>query len=211
MTKKEKNNKKEKIEEEVKKIPVEAAEEHQETASAWEEAMSENGEQPEDGEQPEGYKQAETQLEALQKQLEEAEAKAAENLDGWQRAQAEFINYKNRVQRDREMDYATMKGDIIKKMLPVLDDMERALANRPEGDSWANGMELIARKFHGVLEAEGIKKIEAEGQEFDPNFHEAISSEPNDEVESGHVIAVMQNGYMLGERVIRPAMVRVAQ
>jgi molecular chaperone GrpE len=192
MTKKEKKTKEEKIEE-VTEIPVEVVE-----ASGVDE-------------QPEGYKQAQAEIEALQKQLEEAEAKAAENLDGWQRSQAEFINYKNRVQRDRELDYASMKGDIIKKVLPVLDDMERALANRPEGDSWANGMELIVRKFQTILENEGVKRIEATGQPFDPNFHEAISSEPNDEVESGHVIEVMQNGYMLGERVIRPAMVRVAQ
>jgi molecular chaperone GrpE len=165
----------------------------------------------EEAEMPEGGDQVQAEIEALQKQLEEAQAKAVENLDGWQRAQAEFINYKNRVQRDREMDYASMKGDIIKKMLPVLDDLERSLAHRPEGDSWADGMELIARKFRSVLEAEGAKRIEAKGQLFDPNFHEAISSEPNDEVESGHVIEVVQNGYMLGERVIRPAMVRVAQ
>ena len=159
----------------------------------------------------ENGQQAQAEIEALQRQLEESQAKAAENLDGWQRSQAEFINYKNRVQRDREMDYASMKGDIIKKVLPVLDDMERALANRPDGDSWANGMELIARKFQNILDAEGVKRIEAAGQPFDPNFHEAISSEPNDDVESGHVIEAVQNGYMLGERVIRPAMVRVAQ
>jgi len=191
--KKSKETKPEEVVEEVTEVPVEV----EETS--------------ESGEPIEGDEQAETEIEALQKQLEDAEAKAAENLDGWQRAQAEFVNYKNRVQRDREMDYASMKGDIIKKMLPVLDDMERALANRPDGDSWANGMELIARKFQNILEAEGVKRIEAAGQEFDPNFHEAISSEPNDEVESGHVIEVVQNGYMLGERVIRPAMVRVAQ
>jgi molecular chaperone GrpE len=163
------------------------------------EIMPENGEQPQAG------------IEALQKQLEEAQARAAENLDGWQRAQAEFVNYKNRVQRDREMDYASMKGDIIKKVLPVLDDLERALANRPTGDSWADGLELIARKFQAALEAEGVKRIEAAGQPFDPNVHEAISSEPSDAVESGHVIEVVQNGYTLGERIIRPAMVRVAQ
>jgi len=151
------------------------------------------------------------EIEALQSQLEQAQAKAAENLDGWQRAQAEFINYKNRVQRDRETDYFSMKGDIIKKVLPVLDDLERALANRPEDSSWASGMELIVRKFQNILEAEGLKRMEAKGQPFDPNFHEAISSEPNEDVESGHVIEVVQNGYMLGERVIRPAMVRVAQ
>ena len=121
-------------------------------------------------ETPENGEQAETEIEALQKQLEEAEAKAAENLDGWQRAQAEFVNYKNRVQRDREMDYASMKGDIIKKMLPVLDDLERALANRPEGDSWANGMELIARKFQNILEAEGVKRIEATGTAVRPEL-----------------------------------------
>lgn len=163
------------------------------------------------GELPEGYEQVSAEIEAMQKQLEEAQAKAAENLDGWQRSQAEFINYKNRVQRDREMDYASMKGDIIKKVLPVLDDLERSLAHRPEGDSWANGMELIARKFQNILEAEGVKRIDAVGEPFDPNFHEAISSEPSDDVESGHVIDVVQNGYMLGEKIIRPAMVRVAQ
>ena len=174
-------------------------------------ASSAEGEMPENGEQLEGYEQVLAEIDALQKQLEEAQAKAAENLDGWQRAQAEFINYKNRVQRDRELDYASMKSDIIKKVLPVLDDMERALANRPDGSSWANGMELIVRKFQNILEAEGLKRIEATGQPFDPNFHEAISSEPNEDVESGHVIEVVQNGYMLGERVVRPAMVRVAQ
>jgi molecular chaperone GrpE len=173
--------------------PVEAV------ASSSEDEMLENGEQ------------LQAEVEALQKRLEEAQAQAAENLDGWQRAQAEFINYKNRVQRDREMDYVAMKGDIMKKVLPILDDLQRALANRPEDSSWAGGMELIARKFQNILEAEGLKRIEATGQLFDPNFHEAISSEPNEDVESGHVIEVVQNGYTLGERVIRPATVRVAQ
>jgi len=186
MPKKEKKEAEENMEN-VKRTPVEDAE------------LSENGEQ------------VAAEIEALQKQLEEAEAKATENLDGWQRAQAEFVNYKNRVQRDNEMMKALMKGDIIKKVLPVLDDLERSLAHRPKNDSWADGMELIARKFQNVLSAEGVKPIEATGQPFDPNFHEAISSEPNDEVESGHIIEVVQNGYMLGERVIRPAMVRVAQ
>jgi molecular chaperone GrpE len=109
------------------------------------------------------------------------------------------------------MTRAHMKGDIVKKVLPLLDDLQRALQNRPVDELWANGIELIVRKFQTTLESEGVKRIEAEDTEFDPNFHEAISHEPNDEVESGHVIAVVQNGYMLGERVIRPALVRVAQ
>jgi molecular chaperone GrpE len=155
--------------------------------------------------------QSQAEIQALKNDLEAAQAKAAENLDGWQRAQAEFVNYKNRMQRDQELVRASMKGDIMRRVLPVLDDLERALANRPEMDPWADGLELIARKFQSILEAEGLVKILAQGQAFDPNFHEAISHEPSDTVESGHVIEVVQNGYMLGDRVIRPAMVRVAQ
>lgn len=150
--------------------------------------------------------------EDLQKRLEEAESKASEYKDGWMRSQAEFQNYRKRIERDNEMMYSSMKGDIIRKVLPVLDDLERALQNRPsDSGAWVSGIELIQKKLESILASEGVKKIEAQGAAFDPNFHEAISHEPADGFESGHVIAVVQNGYMLGERVIRPALVRVAQ
>lgn len=155
--------------------------------------------------------QPSAEREALINQLKEAEAKIVEYKDGWARSQAEFQNYKKRIERDNELMYASMKGDIIKKVLPALDDLERALQNRPADDAWASGIELIARKLQNMLDGEGLKRIEAKGMAFDPNFHEAISHEPNEEVESEHVIDVVQNGYMLGERVIRPALVRVAQ
>jgi molecular chaperone GrpE len=156
--------------------------------------------------------QAKIETEELMKRLEESEAKVAEHLEGWQRAQADFINYKNRVQRDQELMKSMMKGDIIKKFLPVLDDLERALQNRPpDSGAWIGGIELIHKKLKSVLESEGVRRIEAEGQLFDPNFHEAISHEPSETVASGHVIAIVQNGYVLGDRVIRPALVRVAQ
>jgi len=155
--------------------------------------------------------QLKVQVEALQTQLAESESKVSEYKDGWARSQAEFQNYKKRIERDNQLMYASMKGDIIKKILPALDDLERALQNRPADDAWANGIELIARKLQNILESEGVKRIEAKGAAFDPNFHEAITHEPSDEAESGHVIDVVQNGYMLGERVIRPALVRVAQ
>ncbi len=152
-----------------------------------------------------------SELESLKQKLAEAEAKSAENLDGWQRAVAEFQNYKKRMERDREADKAWMKGELIKKVLPILDDLERALLNRPEQDAWANGIELITRKLQSILEAEGIERIEAEGKVFDPNFHEAISYESMEGAESGSVIAIIQNGYMLGDRVVRPVLVRVAK
>lgn len=149
--------------------------------------------------------------EALIQQLKEAETKIVEYKDGWARSQAEFQNFRKRVERDNETFKASTKGDIIKKVLPVLDDLERALQNRPADDAWASGIELVTRKFQNILDMEGVKKIEAKGAAFDPNFHEAISHEPSEDVESGHVIDVVQNGYVIGERVIRPALVRVAQ
>ena len=155
---------------------------------------------------------ADAEHEALKKKLEEAESRASEYKDGWMRSQAEFQNYRKRIERDNEMMYSSMKGDIIRKVLPALDDLERALQNRPsDSGAWVSGIELIQKKLVSILETEGVKKIEAQGAAFDPNFHEAISHESADGFESGHVIAVVQNGYMLGERVIRPALVRVAQ
>ena len=163
-------------------------------------------------ETPENTEQLSAEIETLEKQLEEAESKVSEYKDGWMRSQAEFQNYRKRIERDNEMTYASMKGDIIKKVLPVLDDLERALQNRPSNSgAWVSGIELIQKKLLSILEAEGVQRIEAVGAAFDPNFHEAISHEPIVGVQSGHVIAVVQNGYMLGERVIRPALVRVAQ
>jgi len=152
-----------------------------------------------------------SELETLQAQLAEAESRAAQNLDGWQRAAAEFQNFKKRIERDRAADQAAMKADVIRQVLPVLDDLERALQSRPPEDAWFNGIELIQRKMQGILEAQGVKRMEATGAVFDPNFHEAISQEPVDGAESGRIIAVVLNGYMLGDQVIRPAQVKVAE
>jgi molecular chaperone GrpE len=147
----------------------------------------------------------------LEKKLAEAEAQAAEYKDGWQRSVADFQNYRKRVEAEKVDTYQNAVGSIIKQYLPILDDMERALAARPTDLPWVEGIELIYRKLQFILEAEGLKRIEAEGQKFDPNFHEAIQQEPCDGYESGQVIEVIRNGYLLGERVIRPAMVRVAK
>jgi molecular chaperone GrpE len=150
-------------------------------------------------------------LAELENQLAAAQAQAAEYKDGWQRSVAEFQNYRRRVEAEKAETYQTAVGSIIKRYLPVLDDMERAMQARPAGLAWAEGVELICRKLQSILEAEGLKRIEAEGQKFDPNFHEAIAQEPVEGVESGTVIGIVRNGYLLGDRVIRPAMVRVAQ
>ncbi len=150
-------------------------------------------------------------LEELQQQLAEAQAQAVEFKDGWQRSLADFQNYKRRTDVEKAEAYQNAIGTVVRRYLPILDDLERALAHRPADLTWANGIELIYRKLQTTLENEGLKRIEAKGQCFDPNFHEAIGQETVEGVDSGTVIDVIQQGYMLGERVVRPAMVRVAQ
>lgn len=150
-------------------------------------------------------------LEAMQKELAEARTQAAEYKDGWQRSLADFQNYKRRTDAGMAEAYQSAVGNVIKRYLPILDDLERALSARPEGLAWVSGIELIYRKLQTILENEGLKRIDAEGKPFDPNFHEAIAQEVVEGMESGTVIAVTQQGYTLGDRVVRPASVRVAQ
>lgn len=147
---------------------------------------------------------------SLKEELEASKAEISEKQDELLRSLAEFSNYKKRIDRDQTLKYQNMKGDIVKRFLPVMDDMFRALQNAPD-DPWVEGIQLIYRKLENVLETENITRIEAEGAEFDPNFHEAIGQVASDEHESGQVVEILQQGYMLGERVIRPALVRVAE
>jgi molecular chaperone GrpE len=150
----------------------------------------------------------------LQKSLEETKSKNQDYYDGWMRERADFTNYKRRVERDQVFNQQSLTASIVKKYLVILDDLERALKMRPtEGDgaAWAGGMELISRKLQAILEAEGVTRISAETETFDPNRHEAITHEDSPDHESGQIIEVVQQGYMIGDRVIRPAMVRVAR
>jgi len=150
-------------------------------------------------------------------QLEEIDhltTKADEFSDGWQRERAEFANYRKRMSRDLDAQKIDYQVNIIKKYLAVKDDLDRALKNVPESlndEPWLNGIELIDQKLSALLESESIETVPAEGQAFDPTIHEAISNEENDEVESGFIIEVVQQGYKLGNRVIRPALVRVSK
>ena len=153
-------------------------------------------------------------IDGLKSELGEAQAKADEYLDGWQRSRAEFANFRKRVERDQAVANQAATGNVLKRFLDVVDDLDRALKNKPkneEGANWAGGIELIYRKLLTSLENEGVQVIQAEGQTFDPSLHEAISQEDHPDLESGQVIATVQQGYTLGERVLRPARVRVAR
>lgn len=155
----------------------------------------------------------EDQLQALQQELAQAKALAGEYLDGWQRSRADFLNYKKRVERDMESAYTQAAASILTRQLPVLDDLERALKERPtneEIDPWIGGIGLIYRKLLAILETEGVETIEAQGEMFDPTLHEAVTFEKNDGFREGQVIDVLERGYRIGEKVLRPAKVRVA-
>ena len=147
--------------------------------------------------------------------LAEAEARAAQNLDGWQRAQAALENYRKRVRAEQEEWLASANAALLTRLLPILDDFERALANVPEefaGHSWPDGLTLVKQKFLRLLEVEGVTVIETQpGQSFDPFYHEAILYQETSGFEDGQIVAQSQPGYQQGRRVLRPALVMVSK
>lgn len=150
----------------------------------------------------------------VEAELTELRARAEEYLDGWQRARAEFANYKKRIERDQEGGRGRATAAVLTRLLPVIDDLLLALRDRPAGDEarpWADGIDLICRKLQGVLEAEGVEPIPTQGEVFDPLLHEAVTHEDSPDHREGEIIDVIQPGYRLGERVLRPARVRVAR
>ena len=126
------------------------------------------------------------------------------------RLMADFQNFKRRTEKEKNDIYAFANEKLVSELLNVIDNFERALATATEGDSFAEGMKLIFKQLQGVLEKFGVCEIEALGQDFDPNFHNAVMMEDSTEYESGKVTEVMQKGYILNNRVIRPSMVKVA-
>ena len=153
------------------------------------------------------------ELASLRQELEEARAKEAEYLDGWQRARAELANARKRFQREQERAYASAKADLLVRLLPIVDDFERAfeaLPDNPSSATWVDGVRLIEQKLQGLLKQEGVVPIEAAGKEFDPFLHQALTHEPSEEVPEGQVIAEVQTGYQVGDRVLRPSVVRVS-
>jgi molecular chaperone GrpE len=163
---------------------------------------------------PTAAPEAEDPLQALQKEVEGTRALADEYLDGWQRSRADFLNYKKRVERDLEAAYQQAAATILTRYLPILDDIQRALRERPCApgtEAWTEGLELIQRKLQTILETEGVESIPCQGQMFDPAIHEAITFEKCDGFNEGQVIDVVRQGYRLGDRILRPAQVRVAR
>lgn len=155
------------------------------------------------------------EYDAMEKEIESLQEQVEEQKDGWLRTRADFENYKKRIQRDATRSYQDSMTSVVKVFLSAADDLERALKNRPQGkdvESWISGIELIHQKLITQMKNLGVERMDVEpGDEFDPNIHEAITQEDHEEFKEGQIIDVVQPGYRISDRIIRPAMVRVAR
>jgi molecular chaperone GrpE len=153
-------------------------------------------------------------IEALKAELEAARTKADEYLAGLQRERAEFQNFRRRAAEEREAMLGLAGEDLIRKVLVLADDFDRAIEARPEAiaaDAWVEGVAAIDRKLRALLESEGVTQIEASpGQQFDPREHEAIATVPGTNRPEGEIVDEVRRGYRLRDRVVRPALVAVA-
>ena len=155
-------------------------------------------------------------LAAIATALEAAQAEAADYKDRWLRATAEAQNMRRRFERERGDLISNANERLLLRVLPVLDDVDPAFVNIPadlneQDQKWVSGFALIQRKLSNTLLSEGISVIETEGQDFDPALHEAITHEAAEGYQTNQIIGEVRKGYRLGERVLRPALVRVAQ
>lgn len=134
--------------------------------------------------------------------------------DSFARLQADFTNYKRRSEKERSDIYKYASEGVVTKLLPVLDNLERAFNEvEPEDkeDAFTKGVDLIKQDLEKILSQEGLEEIKSDGEEFDANLHHAVFMEENPDVKSGHIIETFQKGYKLNDKVIRPAMVKVSK
>jgi molecular chaperone GrpE len=154
------------------------------------------------------------QVAKLTTELNQCQAQKDEYLDSWRRATAELANARRRMQREQAEFAVSANARLLEKLLPIIDDVDRAFAVLPLGEAdteWVNGFRLIQRKLQALLESEGVTAVLATGQKFDPAVHYAVSHEEHDGFSEGDVIGEVAKGYKLGDKVLRPAMVRVAK
>ncbi len=158
------------------------------------------------------------ELVASRAEIKRLQTALAEAQDALARRQADFENYRKRIERERQELHSRVVADLVKKLLPVLDNLTRALdsersvetSESQEFRHFLHGVELISRQLSDVLDSFGVQIIPAVGERFDPHVHEAVVSEPSDEHEPDTVIEEMSRGYRIGDRLLRPAMVKVA-
>ena len=154
------------------------------------------------------------EMEELRQQAEEWRSKADELLDKYRRSVAEFSNYRKRQDRDREQQRLRLSMEVMRQLLPVMDDFDRALQNIPDGLSeseWLEGVELVDRKLKALMEGFQVVPIEAVGKPFNPAFHSALMQEESDDYPDSTVMEELRRGYLLADQVLRPSLVKVSR
>ncbi len=154
------------------------------------------------------------EVEQLREQLEAVQLESAEAKANWQRNAADFANYRRRMEQEREQMLGLANEVLLTKLLVIVDDFDRAIANMPaelQDLGWIEGIAAIDRKLDLLLTSEGLSPIDAVGKRFNPHEHEAVVQEDRDDVADGTVVAELQRGYRIRDRVLRPAMVAVAR
>jgi molecular chaperone GrpE len=152
-------------------------------------------------------------VDQLTRQLEVAKSLAAEHLASLQRTAADFANFKRRTAEDREREFGLASEMLLRKLIGVADDFDRALDHMPaefKDSGWIEGIVLLDRKLRSVLESEGVTPIQSVGRAFDPHEHEAIAIVPGTGRPDGEIVDEVQRGYRVRDRVLRPALVAVA-
>lgn len=183
-----------------------AKETEQKTENTENSSKEEKGQQAEDVEK----NQEENKIEDKEKDTRSVEEENLHNK--LLRLQADFLNYKNRTEKEKLSTYGNAVSDVIKDLLPVLDNLERALeADKSEDNSFKDGIQMVYTQFFGLLDKKGLKEVEAKQKQFDHNLHYGVAFDCDCKEEDGTIIEVLQKGYTLNDKVIRPAMVRIAK
>lgn len=157
----------------------------------------------------------EVDTDLISQQLAEAQAEAARNMENWQRTAAELANFKRRQEEQMKLQRDRIKTEVLEGVISALDDLDLAFQNLPESldgqlVGWVEGFRLVQRKLDKILDEQNVMPVSTSGK-FDPNFHEAVSYEESDDHDTDDIIAELRKGYQIGNRVIRPALVRVAR
>ena len=189
-------------------VPVEEDKETEKTAE--DEKKDIDGDMAQEEKTDEKDRETEEDKDKAEEKPTDAEPEKEESDARYLRLMADFQNYKKRVEKEKKDLYSYANEKIIIELLSVLDNFERALEQETEGDGFKEGMEMIFKQLGDVLEKSGLAEIAALGEDFDPNFHNAVMTEETEEYESGKVSGVMQKGYTLNGKVIRPSMVKGA-
>jgi len=202
-------------EEELKDTPPEAEDSQEPGSEPVEERPEEDTEDVGASTVEEALGTLEEKLAETAMHLTEAEQKAAEYLDGWQRAQAAFANFRKRTEAEQSHWRSSANAQLLARLLPVLDDFKRAFEAIPDAyqdDPWLEGIRLVQRKVKAILDAESVTPIDLHpGDAFDPNLHQAVLYQEVEGFDEGEVVAEIETGYMLSDRVLRPSLVVVAK